>query len=278
MPNGIVLGTFDGVHSGHRAVIDAAKGYNCIAVTFSLPPKGYKSGIPQMIMPLTDKKEQLKKCGANEIYVMEFDAVKDMPPEEFLNFLKEKFNPKLIVCGFNYRFGKGASGDGKLIKDFCLKNGIEFIEVPSVEQDGRVVSSSYIRSLISEGEIEKANGLLSRDFGFSAEVINGDHRGRTIGFPTINQIFPEQLINPMFGVYESEVSFDGKSYKAITNLGVRPTYLNDTVICESYIPEFSGNLYGKVIDLRLKRFLRKEQKFSSLEELKKAIEKDVLSL
>ena len=278
MTNAIVLGSFDGVHLGHRAVIDAAEGYNCIAVTFSLPPKSYKSSAPKLLMTLEDKKAQLKKCGANEIYVMDFESVKDTSPEDFLNFLKEKFNPYLIVCGFNYRFGKGASGNTETIKAFCSKNGIEFTEIPEVEKEGVTVSSSYIRSLIADGDVKKANTLLSQDFGFSAEVINGDHRGRTIGFPTINQVYPAALINPKFGVYESTVFFDGKTYKAITNLGVRPTYLNENVTCESYIRGFSGDLYGKTVTLRLKRFLRAERKFSSVEELKKAIESDILSL
>lgn len=278
MTNAIVLGSFDGVHTGHRAVIDAAKGYNCIAVTFSLPPKSYKSAALRLLMTLEDKKEQLKKCGANEIYVMEFEDVKDTSPEDFLDFLKEKFTPRLIVCGFNYRFGKGASGNTNTIRAFCSKNNIDFTEIPAVEKDGVTVSSSYIRSLISEGDVEAANTLLSQSFGFSAQVINGDHRGRTIGFPTINQTYPADLVNPKFGVYESTVSFDGKTYKAITNLGIRPTYLNDTVTCESYIRGFSGDLYGKTVTLRLKRFIRPERKFSSIEELKKAIESDISSL
>lgn len=278
MPNAIVLGSFDGVHLGHRAVIAAAKGYNCIAVTFSLPPKIFTDNRTQLIMPLDVKCEQLKKCGVDEIYLMEFEKVKDMGPIDFLRFLKGEFSPELIACGFNYRFGRGASGNTELLNEFCLKEGIASAVVPCVEADGNTVSSSYIRSLIAEGNVDKANELLPCNFGFTAEVVNGDHRGRTIGFPTINQNYPKEMVKPKFGVYESRVSFDNKTYPAVTNLGIRPTFRVENAACETYIPGFSGNLYGKQIKLSLKRFLREEHKFTSAEELKNAIENDVEAL
>ncbi|MBP3706384.1 MAG: bifunctional riboflavin kinase/FAD synthetase [Clostridia bacterium] len=278
MQNAVILGSFDGVHLGHKAVIEAAKGYNCIAVIFSLPPKIVSGDAVGLLMSLEEKMQHLKNCGVNEIYVLEFKDIKDMSPQDFLSFLKVSFCPKRMVCGFNYRFGKGALGDINLIREFSKENDIEFLVVDCVEREGIPVSSSVIRSLIKQGDISLANRLLDHDFGFEAKVISGDKRGRTIGFPTINQRFPKELVKPRFGVYISEVFIDGKKYKAITNLGIRPTYKTDGIFCETHIPQFSAEIYGKQVRINLKRFLRDERKFDSLDRLKDAIYEDVLKL
>lgn len=274
MENALVLGTFDGVHIGHRAVIDAAKGFNIIAVTFEYPPKN--NGKEKSLITLPEKRyEILKECGVNEIKVLDFSKVKDISPVKFLENLNEKYAPKLISCGFNYRFGKNASGDSKLLLDFCEKNGIALKVAKKVESDGCPVSSTEIRHLISQGEIEKANNMLSYKFSFCEKVVNGDHRGRTLGFPTVNQVYPDDLVKPKFGVYATCVEVDGMLYKGISNIGIRPTFKTDTVMSETYIKNFSLNIYGKAVTIYLEKFIREEKKFENAEQLKTAISNDI---
>ena len=271
----IALGTFDGVHLGHLAVLNLPKEYKRVAVTFTAPPKSEISGKKELITTTEEKCERLKKVGIDEIYLLEFSKVKDMSSESFLEFLKEKYSPSIISCGFNYRFGKNGGGNTKTLKEFCNKNSIEFKCSECIYSDGIPVSSTAIRNMLAEGEIEKANKLLSEPFSFTASVMSGDRRGRTMGFPTINQKYPEELVKLKFGVYKTLVEANGKQYTGITNIGIRPTYELDFAISETHIIDFSGDLYNKDVKITPLLFLREEKKFSSLEELKNQIDADL---
>ena len=275
MKRAIALGTFDGVHKGHRAVLRLPDDMKKTAVIFALPPKAVLSGEPRSIMTVGDKCSALKKIGIDEIFILDFNEVKDMSAECFMDFLKEKFSPDLISCGFNYHFGKNAAGNTEMLRDFCDKNGIVFNCYGSVSENGEPISSTRIRELLKNGEIEKANRLLTFPFSFTAEVISGDRRGRTIGFPTVNQKYPSELIPIKFGVYKSKILVEGKEYDGITNIGIRPTFKTDYIISETYIIGFSGDLYGKSITTVPTHFVRGEVKFSSVEELKNQIERDI---
>ena len=275
MKRAIALGTFDGLHKGHRAVLDLPDDMKKTAVIFALPPKALLSGEPRALMTEKDKCAALKKIGIDEIYTLDFNEVKDMPPEEFLLFLKQKFAPDLISCGFNYHYGKNAAGNTEMLSNFCLSHGIEFNCHNPVCEGGEPVSSTRIRKFLKNGEIEAANALLTFPFSFTAEVISGDRRGRTIGFPTVNQKYPSELIPLKFGVYKSKIIVDGEEYEGITNIGIRPTFKTDYIISETYIIGFSGDLYGKRITTIPTRFVRGEVKFSSVEELKRQIENDI---
>ena len=275
MKTAVVLGTFDGLHAGHRAVISAAEDFHCVACTFRIPPKTAKSKEKELLMLPDDRTAALKKLGVDTVVMSEFEDIKDMPPDEYLRMLSEKYSPSRIVCGFDYRFGKKALGDCDTLKCFCYDKGIEFICCPEVKQGGVRISSTLIREMIRNGEIERADGLLYEDFSFASPVLMGDRRGRTIGFPTINQDFPELLVKPRFGVYLSDVDIDGRVYRGITDIGLRPTFEKDHITSETYIYGFSGDVYGKTVRLYPRRFLRPEQKFASLEQLKAAIWRDV---
>ncbi|MBR7132367.1 MAG: riboflavin biosynthesis protein RibF [Clostridia bacterium] len=275
MKNAIALGTFDGIHRGHLAVLDMPDEYNKIAVTFSYPPKVQNPAEARLIMTCEDKCRVLGKIGIDETLVLEFERVKNISAEEFLLSLYEKYEPSLISCGFNYRFGKNRTGTADTVKEFCALHNIEFSCKEPVTDNGKVVSSTYIRSLIEEGKVDVAASLLAESFSFEAEVIKGDQRGRTIGFPTINQKYPVELVKLKFGVYEADVLFNGIKYRGITNIGVRPTFLSDYVISETYIEGFSGDLYGESVRIIPKKFLRGEMKFSGLEELKSQIAADL---
>ena len=279
MKSALALGTFDGVHMGHRAVLKAASEHeNPIALAFSLPPKAYffKKGIA-----ITDKQQKamlIKDLGIENTVFLDFPKVKDVSAEDFFALVVEQYNPKVIFCGKNYTFGKDALGNTRLLSKLCNEKGIELCVCESVVVDDMLVSSSYIRELLKNGEIEKANKLLMSDFSFSAEIIHGDKRGRTIGFPTINQQYPLSCAELKRGVYKSYVYLDGKKYDCISNIGIRPTYKSDTVLCETYIKGFEKQIYGETVRVYLKEFIREEKKFSGLEELKEAIEKDLSHL
>lgn len=275
MANAIALGTFDGVHKGHRAVLDLPEDFRKIAVTFSLPPKAVLTGKNALITSSEDKCRILKSIGIDEILTLRFESVREMSPEEFLGFLKEKYDPKYISCGFNYRFGKMGQGDTSLLKKFCADNGIELKIAEPVKVGDDIVSSTFIRNLLSNGDVGTASSLLSESFSFTAAVIEGDKRGRTIGFPTINQRYPEELVKLRFGVYKTKIEIDNNVFYGITDIGIRPTYKSDYVISETFIKDFSGDLYGKTLRIIPIEFLRDEKKFSSLEELKKQIEFDI---
>lgn len=274
----IVLGTFDGLHKGHAAVLNAALNFENlipVAVTFNEPPKRKTQGafVP-MLCRAERKNEMLKSMGFSEIFVLDYDEVHNLEPIEFLNMLFEKYDVKATVCGFNYRFGKGGSGDAALMSHYCSEHGAESVVVPATTVSGQTVSSSLIRELIAKGDISFANMLLGHPFAFESEVLHGEERGRTMGFPTINQRLDEELVVPKFGVYASAVTVAGKDYPAVTNIGIRPTFILKKPLCETYIIDFDGDLYGQNITLKLLDYMREEEKFDSLEELAYAIEND----
>lgn len=275
MKTAIALGTFDGLHAGHRAVIEKTTGFFGIAVTFSIPPKSVISGNSELLILPNERENRLKDLGINQVVMLSFDNVRNIDALEYLQNLCKKYNPHRIVCGFNYRFGKGAAGDTQMLAHFCRDNEIEFICVPPIEKDGVIVSSTKIRNLIREGNIKKAASQIYGGFSFAAPVLHGDARGRELGFPTANQDYPKDLVRLKYGVYISRVTVDNKEYSAITNVGVRPTYLTNTVGCETFIKGFSGDIYGKKMKTQLLEFVRDEKKFESAEELKRAIINDV---
>ncbi len=274
MKTAIALGTFDGIHIAHRSVLSIKNEYKKTAVTFMKPPKMYFTDKDELIMDYEAKVLALKKMGFANIVALDFLKVKDTSPKAFLDFLISEYNPSLISCGFNYHFGKNGEGDTAFLKEYCEPKGIECCICEQVNIDGEAVSSTLIRNLLKSGEIKKANSLLFQPFSFSATVEHGDSRGRTIGFPTLNQYYPENLVKVKFGVYKTEVSFNQKTYEGITNIGIRPTFKSERVISETYIKDFSGDLYGEKVTITLKEFLRDEIKFASLEDLRKQIEID----
>ncbi len=275
MKTALCLGSFDGLHKGHRAVLSVPDDYYKVVLTFKVPPKSVLNKENSLIMTLENKCQSLKDFGIDKVEVLDFLKVKDMPYDEFLLFLKERFNPSLISCGFNYRFGKKGLGNADNLRKFCKENDIIFRLVDEVNENNVTISSTLIRSYLQNGEIERANALLLKPFSFTSPVIEGDKRGRTIGFPTVNQKYPTELVKLKFGVYKTEVLIDGDTYCGITNIGKRPTYEIDYIISETYIENFSGDLYGKELTIIPLKFLREEKKFSSLYELKEQIKSDL---
>ena len=274
MQNAVALGTFDGVHKGHLAVLQIPDNYKKIALIFRIPPKCVKRGVTELLLNPEEKIKKLKNMGF-QVEVLDFNKMEKLTAKEFLEYVNRRFSPALISCGFNYRFGYGGEGDTVSLGEFCGEKGIILKVANPVTEDGKTISSSLIRKLLKSGDVAHANRLLGYDFSFVSKVLKGDGRGRTLGFPTINQRYPETLTPPKFGVYESEILIDGKIYKGITNIGVRPTFPSDFIISETFIMDFGGDLYGKDLRVSLKSFLRDEKKFSSAEELKIQVLKDI---
>ena len=275
MKKAVALGTFDGVHLGHRAVLKHPAGYQLSVITFSFPPKSYILGKPELIMTLADRKKAFKELGAEKTVILDFDKVKDTPPKDFLEQIYNEYLPDLILCGFNFKFGKNASGNIDLIAEFCKEKSIDLSVAPPVLDLEKPISSTAIRNLIASGDIEKANKFIYGGFGFTSTVIHGDKRGRELGFPTVNQLFPQELITPKFGVYFGKIIIDGKKYNCLTNIGLRPTFKTGNITCESYVFDFSEEIYGKTVTIKPIKFIREEVRFDSIDSLKNAINRDI---
>lgn len=271
------LGIFDGIHTAHRKVLKNALeiGDKALCITFKTLPETKSGGI---LMQNEIKEAKLLEMGFNKVIMLDFHKIRNMSGEEFLQMIREEYGITHFCCGFNYHFGKNGSGNIETLKKYCARYGLEAIIEEEVLMDEEKISSSIIRECLKAGKVEKANKLLSHPIEIVTEVMHGDKRGRTIGFPTINQPVPEGFAEMKYGVYSTTVSIDGKEYKAITNLGIRPTFKLDTPICETYIIDFSGDLYGKKVNLKFNKFIRSEEKFSSLEELKNQLKKDIQNI
>ena len=280
----VALGNFDGLHIGHLAVINRTAeeaGKELTATVMLFDEHSMKTVTGEAPPKLITDKERTAAFLNKGIkpFIVNFSEIRDFSPEEFVEeILVKKLDARTVICGFNYRFGNKAKGDTKLLEELCIEKGIKCVIIDEVEVDGMAVSSTVIRKAVECGDIEKANRMLGRCFGYCAEVINGDKRGRTWGFPTINQKLPEGLVIPCFGVYESLITADGKVCKGVTNIGSRPTVGTKEILSETHIISYEGDLYGKDVDIRLVRFIRKEQKFSSFQKLKEQIKSDVSSV
>lgn len=271
-PCSLALGTFDGLHRGHMAVLRAAvnASFPPAVFTFSKSPSGERA-----VLTPEDKVRLMEQAGADRLYSMEFSALRDWEAGDFVReVLLGRFNARRICCGPDFRFGRGAAGNVELLRDLCARERIQLEVVPPVLDGGEKVSSTRIRRAVEQGEISLANRLLGRPFGFALEVIHGNHIGTGLGTPTINQALPEDFVLPRFGVYAVWCRVEDQYYYGVCNVGVKPTVGSDRILAETWMPDFSGDLYGRQVRLFLVDFIRAEKKFSSLEELKEEIRRN----
>ncbi len=280
----VALGCFDGVHVGHTRLIsealDIAHSKNIASAVFSFkePPKNYffKNSAPLLTTP-NEKKRLMRSLSPDLFVCVPFDSqIASLSPEEFFeNILLKKLNATHIVCGFDYRFGKGGRGNSELLTELCNKHGVGLSVIPPVMIDGLSVSSSEIRKLLGDGDVKKAAVLLGRKYSICSTVVDGQHLGRTLGFPTINQLFDKNITPLRRGVYLTKVRLGHSLYSAITNVGVRPTVDGATLCAETHILDFCGDLYGKNVRVEFVDFIRPEKKFSSVEELSAQVLSDI---
>ena len=276
----VALGNFDGMHVGHMAVLEAAKSFESegllpVAVLFDEHSlKAITGKAPAMLMTVTERNRIINENGLR-IETLVFNEIRDLSPSDFVEkILVGRLGAAAVCCGYNYRFGKGASGTAQTMSEICGRLGLKCRVSGEVDVDRCAVSSTKIRGFIENGEIEKANKMLGRPFGFSSRVIDGDKRGRVLGFPTINQIIPEELAMPRFGVYQSVVTVNGEKFKGVTNVGRLPTVGTEKILSETHILDFDRDIYGENVDVRLIKFIRPEKKFSSFDELARQIKSD----
>ncbi len=246
-PTSVALGYFDGIHLGHRAVINDAVEFaqknNLVPTVFTLlqsPRKVLFNEKIEGVITISEKLQLIQKMGVGQVYIIDFTEI---------------------------------LGNRTLLKDLCNNLGISTSSQNQLCYQNMPISSTRIRKCISDGDIISANAMLGRKYGFHLPVVHGRQLGRTWGTPTINQLFPNGLVCPKFGVYASEVTVDGKKFCGVTNIGVKPTIEDfHGVIIETWMPNYNGrDLYDELSDVRLIEYIRPEKKFDSLESLKNEI-------
>lgn len=278
----LALGNFDGVHIGHRAVIGAAvqmaRRWELLpgAVIFQEhPQKALRGSAPAQLCNGRIRLRAFEAAGAQTVCVLDFERIRGLSPEAFVErILVRGLHARALACGYDYRFGADRAGDADLLRQLCTRYGIRFAMAQEVDFDGLPVSSTRIRTALEEGRVEQANAMLGRPFCYDFTVVGGDHRGRKLGAPTINQYFPAGFVVPKFGVYASHTLVKGRVYPSVTNIGLRPTIGTQSLRSETYIMDFSGDLYGQNIEVSLLHFLRGEIRFDSLEALRAQIAAD----
>jgi len=278
----VALGYFDGLHLGHMGVIGAAMAQKELApavFTFNCDTTLPKFRGPEDIISFENKRELMERIGVKYLFAPDYAEVCTLTDEEFVrDILIGRLNAGFACCGRSFRFGKGGCGTPERLAEIGEKYGMRTEIVQDVCLDGQVISSTRIREHIRRGEIEQANRLLGYELWYRLPVVRGNEIGRTISFPTINQVIPDTNIIPKYGVYKSIVEVGGKQYKGVTNIGVKPTvqHRNDGTgaVMETHIIGFDGDLYGQNIAVALVRYIRPEVRFSGLEELKQQISRD----
>lgn len=280
----LALGTFDGVHIGHRELLlkavevtkdrcrigeNTRSGVFC----FSFPPMDILSeDPPKHITTLDQKLSYMAELGVEVAFVADFLGMRDMSAADFIDFLISELSSASVVCGFNFRFARRGEGNAALLMEKFGENA--FVIQPVLYGD-EPCSSSRIRTAIAGGDMKSAAEMLGRPFSVVGKVIHGKHLGREMGIPTINIAFSEKSVIPRLGIYVSSVSVDGAEYAAVSNIGKRPSVENTNVPnCETHILDYNGDLYGREATVKLYKFLRDEEKFSSIEKLRSAILSD----
>lgn len=279
----VALGSFDGIHKGHLALINKSNELSrkndslSMVYTFKNHPRKFinKEGAPKLLITLHEKIRILEDLKVDLSSFVEFNKkFMELEAEEFIENLIKNYNVRGIVVGFNYRFGHKNKGDVKLLKKLCDLKGIELYVIEPFTYKSEVVSSTRIRKSLSEGELEDANNMLGRYFSLSGEVVSGKKIGRTINFPTANLKNNDEIILPKIGVYYTNVEVNGEIYKGITSVGNNPTVNGKNTTVETHILNFDEDIYGKHIKLYFISKIRNEKKFNSLEELKEQLIKD----
>lgn len=271
----IALGDFDGMHKGHQAVLDEtlalAKEMNVKPCLFHLH-KSLNDKLNGQFAPSLMMDDvlfyNLKQYGIEQIFSIAFDAISGFSPEKFIKtIIMDMFRAKGVVSGFNYHFGNKASGDIEMLTKMGQQYQFAVKIVPAVLYEEQPISSTKIRAAIEAGNVKTANDMLGHAFSYDFYVVSGDRLGRRLGMPTINQIFPKEFIMPKFGVYASKAYVDGKWMPAMTNIGHRPTVEHLSIRSETTILGYSGDLYGKRVEVALLDYLRDGEKYDTLDEL-----------
>jgi riboflavin kinase / FMN adenylyltransferase len=288
-PTAIALGNFDGIHLGHRQVIEpvlaareqAVLRLYATVVSFSPHPREFFSGQPlALLSPLEERVGLLEQTGVDQLMVLPFDEeLASLSPEQFVRqILVEQMQAKHISVGKDFRFGHKRSGTAELLRDMAADYGVEVTQVSLQTCDGERISSSAVRAALQTGDVNNASRLLGRPYRLIGKVVDGQQLGRTIGFPTANLLLPPSKLVPAQGVYGVKVSAKGLNHGdpmfGVMNIGNRPTVDGTKQTIEVHLLDWAGDLYGQELTVELLEFIRSEQRFPSLDALKSQIVAD----
>ena len=279
----IALGFFDGVHIGHRLLLDtcksiaAEKGLTSAVLTFSSPPV---SKTTQRVLSTQEEKTAiLREIGIEELLLLPFDdRLRQMHWTEFAELLGTGYMAKHLVIGKDFRFGFRAEGDALKLSEYCKKADIGITVLSKVQTEGVAVSSSRIKALLLAGKVAEARDLLLEPYSLCGVVQKGKQLGRTLGYPTMNVRPAEEKILPLAGVYKTTAKIEGICYPAITNIGKAPTFTEGDVLMETHLlGNVNGDFYGKTVRISFLRFIREERGFPSKDALAAQIAQDILA-
>lgn len=283
------VGMYDGVHRGHRFLLDylrleaQQRNLSSTAVTFGPHPLTIvrPHDAPSLLSPPDDKIARLEEAGADDVIILDFnEKMRHMTARQFLTMLHRRWAIDALVVGFNNRFGRDRLEGVEQYRKIGREIGIDILEAPEYKGIGSPVSSSIIRRHLTSGRLAEANEALGRYYTIRGTVVDGRRLGRTLGFPTANvSPDPANAVLPSFGVYAALVTTpDGQRHPAVVNIGHRPTVEADPdkspVTIEAHIIDYAGYLYGQKIEIEFVSFLRKEKKFASIDKLRSALESD----
>ena len=275
------LGFFDGVHLGHQALLHEcvrmAKAMDCetAAITFERYPQSlFRADVPPLLSTLSDRLRLLLRCGIAHVYP--FPVTEAVMGKDWREFLLELMECGAVgfVCGDDFRFGRGGAGSADTLREFCREKGLPCTIVPEQTLDGVRISSSYIRRQIESGDMATAVRFLGHGHMLTGTVVTGRRLGHKLGFPTANIELPEDVIVPRHGVYACYAYVGKDRYMAVCNVGSRPTVQGHQVRTETWLLDFSGDLYGQAVTLEFLWFLRPERRFESVDVLKEAVLRD----
>lgn len=275
----ITLGNFDGIHLGHRKLIETVKEYknqNLISIVASFLPHPkivFKQKDFALILTHEEKRERISRMGI-DVYI-DFSFTPEFlatSAEDFAQkILFENLKCKVIVVGENYRFGNSKMGTPELLEAIGKKYDAQIITVPPVKFDGERVSSTRIRKLLANMELEKANELLGEPYSIIGTVVKGKQLGRALGFPTINILADPIKLFPVNGVYATQTLYNGIVYNSISNIGYDPTVNGKVKVIETNVLDFNKFVYGEKVEVKFLKFFRRETKFANIDELKNQI-------
>ena len=284
----VALGFFDGIHLGHRMLIETMKKrakekklLSCV-VTFDRHPLtiAFPKYAPMLILSNEEKVKILETMNIEQLVFLKFtEEMMNYEPTRFVEeILVGQLNIKHVVVGFNYNFGNKGEGSPQLLRQLGKEHGFEVEIVGEYQVERQTVSSSFIRNLISTGKVDAVEKYMGRKFSISGEVIEGKKIGRQYNFPTANIEVKGNQITPEPGVYYTHVIYKGKEYHALTNVGHNPTFANHPFRIESYIYDFSETIYGEKIKVIFYKRIRKEKKFNNINDLFKQVQHDIATI
>ncbi len=282
----ITMGTFDGIHLGHRKIIEGVKaratalGGRSFLITFDPHPRSVVSGGKgiKLLNTLQEKIDILEEIGIQNLLIIKFTKEFSLLNSEdfFKNYIINKIGLSEIVIGYDHHFGKGRGGDENTLRELGTEYDFKVFTVDAVNLNGTNVSSTKIRNALMKGDMQLANLFLGRYYSFSGTVIKGDGRGRLLGFPTANiKMENVNKLLPAIGIYAVEANIDGNKHHGLMSIGKRPTFYNDGhLTTEVYIFDFNKNIYDKKVTVKVVERIRGEEKYSSAEELVAQMKKD----